>query len=133
MSGMRVFGHIHTHTYIYIYIYIIVAVDVYLYVYIYICVYVCMYVCIYIYICICVCVRLAARPEYVGVRLCGKMIGELVLILVIRAGGVTCERVTFRVVLSLMGVVATIAYKLHWVQSMTCTIALSHPRIDPQI
>ena len=88
---------------------------------------------VYIYICICVCVRLAARPEYVGVRLCGKMIGELVLILVIRAGGVTCERVTFRVVLSLMGVVATIAYKLHWVQSMTCTIALSHPRIDPQI
>ena len=104
-----------------------------MYTYIYICVYiyVCMY--IYIYIYICVCVRLAARPEYVGVRLCGKMIGEFVLILVVRAGGVTCERVTFRVVLSLMGVVATIAYKLHWVQSMTCTIALSHPRIDPQI
>ncbi len=38
-----------------------------------------MYVCIYIYICICVCVRLAAGPEYVGVRLCGKMIGELAL------------------------------------------------------
>ena len=100
-----------------------------MYTYIYIYAYI--YICIYIYIY--VCVRLAARPEYVGVRLCGKMIGELVLILVIRAGGVTCERVTFRVVLSLMGVVATIAYKLHWVQSMTCTIALSHPRIDPQI
>ena len=36
-----------------------------------------MYVCIYIYVC--VCVRLAAGPEYVGVRLCGKMIGELAL------------------------------------------------------
>ncbi len=99
----------------------------YTYIYAYI------YVCMYIYICICVCVRLAARPEYVGVRLCGEMIGEFVLILVVRAGGVTCERVTFRVFLSLMGVVATIAYKLHWVQSMTCTIALSHPRFDPQI
>ncbi len=122
-----------TYTHTYIYIYIIVAVDVYLYVYIYIYIYAYIYVCIYIYIYVYVCVRLAARPEYVGVRLCGKMIEEFVLILVVRAGGVTCERVTFRVVLSLKGVVATIAYKLHWVQSMTCTIALSHPRIDPQI
>ena len=37
------------------------------------------YMYVYIYMYMCVCVRLAARPEYVGVRLCGKMIGELAL------------------------------------------------------
>ena len=96
----------------------------YLYIYMRVYMYVCMYIYIYIYVCVCetsrrsrICRRQALRQDDWGAR----------------AGGVTCERVTFRVVLSLMGVVATIAYKLHWVQSMTCTIALSHPRIDPQI